>query len=79
MLYSIYYPILNIHQYKLLIPHSDYINVKNIDDDKEYYRQYKLLGNGEEWFTENSPWFIAISSGRFVCNNVDIPCIVKPI
>ena len=79
MVYDIFYPDQNIRQQKRLIKHDEYLSVKNIVDDKEYNDAYKKLGNGMEWFTENSPWYESITTGIFTCNNVSVKCLVTPV
>lgn len=75
-MYRIEFPDRGIVQYKVLISHEDYLKVKSIKDDDEYKSALKQLTGGKEWFTEKSPYYIAITTGRFICNSSDVPCIV---
>lgn len=69
----IYFPEREITQVKRLINHSEWLEVRDIVDDEEYKRRYKQLG---DFFTTQSPFYHAIVSGRYICNNVDVACHV---
>jgi hypothetical protein len=82
--YEIYYPSYNVRQRKILISHSIYENYREMPYDnetqiKEAKKYLKLQTKGQEWFTDQSPFFDAISTGFVKCSTGFYPCIVKEI
>lgn len=77
-MYEIYFPELGITQYKLLIPHSDWKEAYMLSD-KKWDARIKYLTKGKEWFTEQSPYYKAISTEVYDCNNYRCKCIVKQL
>lgn len=66
-------------QKKICIDHNEYLRVKNIEDEKEYYKQYKQLAN-MEWFTSESSFSYAyLNNGSFKCYSGEIIIKIEKI
>jgi hypothetical protein len=75
MMYEFYYPEYNVRQCKLLIPHSiwltyrnmPYSTVKEIEETESYLSSYT---QGREWFTDQSSYWKAITTGILDANGL---------
>lgn len=76
-LYNIHYPDRDIRQVKILIPHNEYLRISELEPD-EYKRELKRITKGHEWFTDQSPYYQAITTNIIDCNG-QYKCIVTPI
>lgn len=62
VIYKIEYPNAKVVQFKQLIHHEDYLKANAIVDEDEYKAELYRLSNGNEWFTDQSSLFNAIST-----------------
>lgn len=81
--YQFYYPNSNITQTKILIKHFQYLEINRMPEESEEEEKIKALAwkeltKGEEWFTDKSPFYEAISTGIIDCNG-NFPCIITKI
>ena len=77
--YKIVYPESNVTQYKVMISHGEYLQAKAIKDDDEYKAAMRKLTGGKEWFTDESAFAKAITTGTIPWYDGSIhPCIVVP-
>lgn len=83
MIYSIYYPKRDVVQRKLLISHESYLKYVAMPQDsntsiKKAKAYLSSLTGGKEFFTDGSPLFHAIGTGKLKCNG-EHHCIITKI
>lgn len=76
--YRIEYPHRNVVQYKLLIPHCAY-KMSGLLPAEVGKRYLKRITRGNEWFTDKSPIYAAISSGILECYGGPVQCIITKL
>lgn len=68
-MYEFWYPLSDVRQSKVMISHQVWQLLRDLPDenkecpDKTFSHQMKLLTGGNEWFTDGSPLYNAISTG----------------
>lgn len=66
-LYEFFYPHSRVRQIKKLISHSAYLKTTLLEPELQD-EAIRTLSEGNEWFTDRSPLYAAIETGRLQCN-----------